>query len=486
MSQPKKRRVPLWKKAALTALLTTALIPAGTVSAGAGADRLGEVLELLSTAHVSGVTEEALSNEAIKAMVESLKDPYTQYMSKEEWAGFLGGLGRQFVGIGVQITKSEEGIYIEQVFTGTPAAGAELMRNDIIVKVNDAEVTDQTTTNDLVQLIMGEENTDVTITVRRDNALITKTMKRKAVSLPVVESSYLDGGVGYVKVHTFSDDSAQLFAAKLAEIKQKSDFHALVVDLRGNPGGLLSAARSIASNFVKEGVLIHTKTRTGTDEPVMIAGGSTLNVPVYVLVNENSASASEVLAGALQDYGAAVIIGTQSYGKGSVQNVFSLSDGSVLKVTVEEYLTPKGNPVNKVGITPDVKAEGDLNQLLSALHLAGVKNLQVSKDRSVLTVNGMQVNDRLPVLEQDGRLWVHSRVLAAMVGAKLEWLPEVSGVQLTTEGAAEKPVFSLENGKAMQAGDYLFLDAAAFAKQYPQLQVSGDATKLELIAAAGN
>jgi carboxyl-terminal processing protease len=486
MKHPEKLpRFPIWKKIALTAVLTAAVAPAWTASASEASDRMQQVLNLLSTTHVSGVSEEALSDSAIKAMVDSLNDPYTQYMSKKEWSQFEGSLSRSYVGVGIMIGKTDDGIFIEQVFKGAPALEAGLERNDKIVNVNDKDVTGYTT-DQLVNLIVGEENTNVTITVLRGDQHITKTMPRRAVSLPVVESSYLDGGVGYVKIHSFSDNSDELFSDSLAAMKAKGDFKSLVVDLRDNPGGLLESAAYIASEFVKDNVLIHTKTRAGTDEPVKIVGGNTLDLPVYVLVNENSASASEVLAGALQDYGVAVIAGTKTYGKGSVQNVYPLTDGSKLKVTIEEYLTPKGHPVNKIGITPDVALEGDMNQLLSVLHMAGAKELTVTKERSLVTVNGTQVSDPLPVFEEDGRLWIHSRVLAAMVGAELEWQPEVQGVELTVKGSTAKPVFDLTSGTARRAGDLLFIDAAEFAKAYDGFTVEGNAVNLKLKSVLGN
>lgn len=485
MNTRKPPRFPMWKKIALTAMLTAAVAPAWTAFAGASSDRMQEVLNLLSTQHVSGTSEEVLSDTAIKAMVDSLNDPYTVFMDKKEWSQFQGNLSRSYVGVGIGISKADDGIYIDQVFQGAPAMEAGLMPNDKIIKVNDTEIVDQTT-DQLVSLILGEENTNVSITVLRNGGQLTKTMPRRAVSLPIVNSGYLNGGVGYIRVHTFSDDADELFIKSLTDMKAKGDFHSLVIDLRDNPGGLLQSAGLIASQFIKDNILIHTKTRTGTDDPVKISGGTTINVPVYVLVNENSASASEVLSGALQDYGVAVIAGTKTYGKGSVQNVFPLSDGSVLKVTIEEYMTPKGHPVNKIGITPDVQLEGSMNQLLSVLRLAGVKDFRITKERSTVKVNGMAVDDILPAIEEDGHLWIHSRVLADMVGADLKWLPDVQGVELDSKTGADKPVFSPSDGTAKLSGDFLFIDAAAFAKAYPQFCFTGNTDNLELRSGTEN
>jgi carboxyl-terminal processing protease len=477
-----KSRLPVWKKIGLSAVVATLALPAWSAYASVSSDRMQQVLEILSTSHVSGASEEALSDAAIQAMVQSLNDPYTEFMDKKQWSQFEGSLARNYVGVGILISHTMEGVYIEQVFNNSSAEAAGLRVDDIIVKVNDTEITADNA-KDVVTFITGEENSNVTITVLRGGERLALTMPRKAVSLPVVDSAYLDGGVGYLRVFSFSDNSDEQFTEILDGFRTKSDFRSLVIDLRDNPGGLLESAGYMASNFIKDKILIHTKTRNGTDNPVNIVGGTTLSQPVYVLVNENSASASEILAGALQDYKVAVIAGTNTYGKGSVQNIYSLSEGSKLKVTIEEYLTPLGHPVNKVGIKPDLELEGSMNQLLHVLRLAGVQNFNVEKKRSVVTVNGMKVEDSLPAVEENGKLWVHSRVLAALAGAELKWVPESQGVELSVKGQA--PVL-MAGSEAKMAGDYLLLDAAAFAQSFPGVKLEGTLDHLVLSSAAVN
>ncbi len=478
----RKSRLPVWKKIGLSAVVATLALPAWSAYASVSSDRMQQVLEILSTSHVSGASEESLSDAAIQAMVEALNDPYTEFMDKKQWSQFEGSLARNYVGVGILISHTMEGVYIEQVFKNSSAEAAGLRTDDIIVKVNDTEITADNA-KDVVTYITGEENSNVTITVLRGGERLALTMPRKAVSLPVVDSAYLDGGVGYLRVFSFSDNSDEQFTEILDGFRAKSDFRSLVIDLRDNPGGLLESAGYMASNFIKDKILIHTKTRNGTDNPVNIVGGTTLSQPVYVLVNENSASASEILAGALQDYKVAVIAGTNTYGKGSVQNIYSLSEGSKLKVTIEEYLTPLGHPVNKVGIKPDLELEGGMNQLLHVLRLAGVQNFKVEKKRSVVTVNGMKVEDSLPAVEEDGKLWVHSRVLAALAGAELKWVPESQGVELSVKGQA--PVL-MAGSEAKMAGDYLLLDAAAFARSFPGVKLEGTLDQLVLSSATVN
>lgn len=223
---------------------------------------------------------------------------------------------------------------------------------------------------------MGEPGTEVKLQIVRDGATSELTVKRERIQVPVVIANRFQG-VGYVRILSFSSDADEMTALFLDGLQAPGELKSLVVDLRDNPGGLLETAQQLARLFVKEGTLIHTKNRNNTDEPVTFSGGETQPFPVYFLVNGNSASASEVLTGALQDYKAITVIGTKTYGKGSVQEVVPLQSGGALKVTVEEYLTPKLRKVNGVGLEPDVKVEGgEVPELLTALRTAGLNRLR--------------------------------------------------------------------------------------------------------------
>jgi carboxyl-terminal processing protease len=482
--QPGHNRLPVWKRLALSAVVAAVMLPAAPVMASSSSDRMDQVLEILSGQHVSGVAEDKLSEAAIRAMVEAVGDPYTVYMSKEEWTGFQSQLSRNYSGIGVSIGQDGKGLFIGDVFTGSPAAKAGLQAGDYIVRADGHDLTSASPT-DAARFIQGEANTEVALEVLRSGQTLSMKVVRQPIQLPVLESTMLDGGVGYVKLYSFSADADEQFAAALQKLKGNPEFRSLVLDLRDNPGGLLDSAARIAAKFIPNGAVIHTKDRSGKDEPVEIQSGERLDKPVYVLVNGKSASCSEVLAGALQDYGAAVIVGTQTFGKGSVQQVYPFQDGASLKVTIEEYYTPKGHPVNKVGIKPDWELEGSLNQLLSVLGKAGVTGFQLEKNRSALTLNGIKISDGLPAFEADSRIWIHSRVLAAMVGAETVWNPETQSVDIRSAGKTDAASFSEELGNARYEEDMMFIDAAAFGAAFPTFTLKGDFEQLELQAGQG-
>ncbi|WP_438445744.1 S41 family peptidase [Gorillibacterium sp. sgz5001074] len=487
--QQPDNRVPFWKKgtaaAALMAVLVAATaLPVYAADSGETAEKKEQVLKLLTGLHVSGITEDQLAKDSIKSMVESVKDPYTVYMSPEDYAGFQSQLARNYIGIGVTIGTDANGIYIADTFKGSPAEEAELAVGDYILAADGHDLSGKTT-SDAASFIMGKADTKVELKIRRSGEERTVTVTRREIQLPVLESHLFGGGVGYMKLYSFSSDSDELFEAQLEALKGMPGFHALVLDLRDNPGGVLDSAARIAANFIPKGTVIHTKDRAGTDEPIEILSGEKQSVPVYVLVNENSASASEVLAGALQDHGAAQVAGTRTYGKGSVQQLFAFADGSSLKLTVEEYFTPNWHPVNKVGIQPDLQLNGDLNQLFTVLRKAGVSEFRLDKTRSSISVNGVKVDDGLPAFEENGHVYIHSRVLGAMIGAETLWRPESFTVEIKNASAAAGAQFSEALGNAKMDHDLMYLDAEAFEQFFPTFTAAGTLDKLELTAGQG-
>ncbi|AFC29991.1 carboxyl-terminal protease [Paenibacillus mucilaginosus 3016] len=420
----RKKSMNMWRRSAAAVLSMTLLLPAaqplqaaGTESSGAS--RVQEVMELLQKKHVSAPSADALSDAAVKAMVESLEDPYTQYFTPEELQQFEDAVENQYVGIGVRIGLEPEGVYIADVFEGSPAKEAGLAPGDLIVTVGGTSVAGKKT-GEVAELIAGEPGTTVVVGVVRGSETKEFTVSRKKVQIPTVVSRVFPSKVGYLEIASFSSDADELLEKELAELKSQG-IRSLILDLRDNPGGLLESAKGMIRQFVKEGTLIHTLDSSRVDKPVEFSGGTTQPFPLYVLVNENSASASEVLTGALQDYGAAKVIGAHTYGKGSVQSVYELEGGGALKVTIEEYLTPKNRKVNHVGLDPDVAVEGYLAQLLTALRLAGEKEPVLTADPRITTVGGVMVQDTLDVVREGGQTYVPARALAAYLGGTVQW-----------------------------------------------------------------
>jgi carboxyl-terminal processing protease len=436
-----------------------------------------EVFKLLQDNHVSSTSPGKLNDDAIKGMIAGLNDPYTVYFTPQEWAGFESSLEQNYVGIGVRLNTDAQGVYITEIFVGSPAEGAGIKVGDYITGV-DGKTMKNVPVDKLIDSVLGEEGSNVTITITRNKKELNLTMPRKRINLPVVTSKQFTDGTGYIQLTSFSSDADELFAKELKQL-QNSHIHSLIIDLRDNGGGLLDTAANIAKLFIKDGILIHTNDRNHIDSPIELKGGASVDFPVYVLVNENSASASEVLTGALQDYKIATVIGTQSYGKGSVQSIFPLSNGGYLKVTIEEYLTSLNHKVNKVGIKPDIEAIGSIPQLITALKTAGVQGIKLTQDKNELAIN-QQVfgGEYFSTKTVHNKIYVPSRILAAMIQGKLTWNATTKAVQVSA--ANKSAVFPAAAPGTLVADGITYFQLASFSQKFPQLQWTSEKDLLTL------
>jgi carboxyl-terminal processing protease len=408
-----------WTAAACLATVMLIGVPLAAVAEQDLSATKQEIVQLIVNYHVSGVDEDDLDLHSIDTIITSLQDPYTQYFSTEEWEAFMNSLENNYTGIGVRIGQDDYGVYVDEVFPSTPAAKAGLFSGDYIVEVEGKSAAGKTTT-ELVNEITGIEGTNVTLTVEREKQRIEFTITRQAIHISAITSRYMNPGIGYIRISSFSSDADELFSEEVDALLEEG-MNTLILDLRDNPGGLLDTAGNMASKILGKGNLIHTRDRSQTETPYPIRDNQPLNVPILVLVNEQSASASEVLAGALQDYQAATLIGLNTYGKGSVQSLYELTDGSVLKLTVQEYLTPLKHPVNKVGLKPDVEVYGGASQLITALQQAAELDLQLEMNSRGITINGVSFTDSFKVLRENGLTYVPSRILAAMIEGDVNW-----------------------------------------------------------------
>lgn len=305
-------------------------------------------------------------NGALKGMFANLGDPYTSYYPKEEYEKLLENLDGRYKGIGVTVSASKEGmIKVVQVFENSPAKEAGMKAGDFIKSVEGTDF-DATELEEAVALIRGKEGTKVKIEVIRtsedkpEGEEIPMLVERRDVTVDTVYSETLDIGgtkIGYLRLSAFDDITWDDFKDKYSKLKNE-DIEGLVLDLRNNPGGSLDVCLNIADTFLDEGVIVTTEDKNGN----VITEKSDSNmddIPMTVLINENSASASEILAGALKDRGRAKIIGTKSFGKGIVQKLFPLENGAGAKITISEYKTPNGEKINKVGVKPDIEIAND-------------------------------------------------------------------------------------------------------------------------------
>lgn len=299
--------------------------------------------------------------EAVKEMLKKLNDPYTRFMNPEEFKSMQIDTSGELTGVGIQITKDEQtqNIVVISPIEDTPAAKAGIISKDIIRKV-DGKKTEGMELNDVVSLIRGKPGTQVTLTIERNGNVKDYVLTRAKIEIhPVrarIDNTPHLGKIAYIRLVQFSGNAAQEMKDAIAKA-EKENVSGYILDLRSNPGGLLYSSVEIARMFINEGKIVSTVDRVG-EVDVHNANGSILtNKPIVVLVDGGSASASEILSGALQDYNRAIIVGTQTFGKGLVQSVRGLGDGSGLAVTIAKYLTPKGRDINKEGITPDIVYE---------------------------------------------------------------------------------------------------------------------------------
>lgn len=302
---------------------------------------------------------------ASRGVVAALGDPYSVYMNNKEWQEFQIRTSGHYSGIGVTIGVRDGRVVISQPMKGTPAEEAGLKANDVILKVDGKSVS---TTDEAALLIRGPAGTTVTLTLLRDGKMFDVSVVRREITVPAVNYSMVEKDIGYIELFSFNEQAYVQTARAVSDLKAQGA-KAIILDLRNNGGGYLDQCRAIAELFVPEGPLVTLQQRSGPSQTFTTRGPG-LGLPLFVLVNEGTASASEILAGAIQDRGAGILIGVTTFGKGLVQGAFNLRDGSVVKLTTAEYLTPKGRAINGSGLEPDVKVEGDSQQMAKALELA--------------------------------------------------------------------------------------------------------------------
>ncbi|MFC0214728.1 S41 family peptidase [Paenibacillus chartarius] len=478
-----RRRSRIWLTAALAIALTGSLAPAAVSAEEESADQKldrSAVLQLLSELHVSGTPRSALEGLSVPDMLELLKDPYTDYFTSEELSQFTDSLEQNYVGIGAVVGVDDVGVYIDRLIPGSPAESAGLQRDDYITAVDGNPVEGADTTGEVVKQILGPEGTKVSVTVKRGDVTKEFSLTRQKIQLPPVNAELFQPEVGYIQVTEFSSDAGTKFAAKLDELL-KQGAKSFIIDVRDNPGGLLSSAKTIVEQFVDSGVLIHTKDRNGVDEPVTLQGRK-LAVPVTILVNERSASASEVITGALRDYQIAAVVGTKTFGKGSVQQIYNLPSGGALKVTVQEYLTPKMTKVNHIGITPDIVVEGETAQLLAALRKAGLSELSIKDDKHRMFVNGVDIGDDMQVIREQGHVYAPTRTVTSLLAGTVTWNGETRSVDIAAGGKTGQ--YSESSHQLVLRDGSSFIDLESLRSTFSELSYTDTNGTLTLSAKA--
>jgi carboxyl-terminal processing protease len=320
-------------------------------------DKLLGLKEYVKKNYVDGVEDDILMEGAMKGVFEALKDPYSVYLTASEFKALTDATSGIFGGIGVIVTKNEEGyVTVVAPIENTPGEKAGIKTNDKIIKVNDKDIVGMEL-DKAVELMKGEPGTEVVLTIMRDKVDKPLNMKiiRGIINQKAVYSRILDNNIGYIRISSFDEDADQDFKKALGELRSKK-MKGLVLDLRQNPGGYVDTCLEIADELLDEGMVVYTED-INKERKVYNSKGGGLEVPLVILVDEGSASASEILSGAVKDRKAGLLIGKKTFGKGLVQTVEGLKDGSGIKLTTQKYYTPNGISINKIGIEPDIEVK---------------------------------------------------------------------------------------------------------------------------------
>ena len=342
------------------------VIPKETYEAYKKYNKMIALEELVKDDFYQEASDDKLVDGAIKGMFSGLDDPYSQYYTKTEFEKLKEQTSGSFVGIGVYIspTSDDDHITIFAPIEGSPAEKSGIKAGDKILKV-DGKVVSAKNSDEAITMIKGKKGTEVELTIKRGEQILDVKVKRDEIVSKTVEGKVLDNNIGYIKITSFSEHTNKEFENTLNTLKE-SNIKGLVIDLRDNPGGLLNVCKDIADSLIGEGTIVYTKDNKGNTE-YLKSDKEKLGLPIAVLTNEGSASASEILTGAIIDNKVGISVGTTTFGKGLVQSVRELKDGTGYKLTTAQYFTPSGEYINGKGINPTIEEKDEEKQLDVAL-----------------------------------------------------------------------------------------------------------------------
>lgn len=319
--------------------------------------KVADIYNMIDQVYLGEVDDEELTEYMCAGLVAGLGDKYSTYYTQEQFEKIMQSANGHYSGIGVGIIKDEnENIVIDSCYENTPAEKAGIQAGDILLKVGDTEV-DGLSNSEVVSMIQQtKEGESISLTLQRDNEPYTVDVTIEEVESISASGNMLENQIGYIRISEFTGVTAQQFGDAYQKLKDEK-MEKLIIDLRSNPGGLVSGVCDTLRQILPEGLIVYTEDKYGNRKEQTCEGDSPIDIPLVVLVNSSSASASEIFAGAVQDYEVGTIVGTVTYGKGVVQDTYELRNGGAVKLTVSHYFTPKGNNINGKGITPDVEAE---------------------------------------------------------------------------------------------------------------------------------
>ncbi len=403
-----------------------------------GPDTFVEVFNYIEDIHIDSPDPATLYRGAIEGLIDTLDDPYTEYLSPGDFEEYTRYLDSTYVGVGIELLPGEGYPRVLDAIDNTPAKRAGIKSGDLLIEVDGADVYNEPL-DMVVQKVRGPEGTTVKLTIRREGREdFVLDLVRSSINTPTVYKETFEGGTGYLRVLNFSSGTANEFRNALTELVQEGA-ERLILDLRNNPGGYLQAAVQIAGNFLKPGELVVStvdrkgeRTEYRTEETPVFKGRH-----VVVLVDEYSASSAEILAGALQDHGAAVLLGGRTFGKGTVQGVIPLDSGGALKITQARYHTPKDRIIDGQGLAPDVQV------LTPGLHIAAARRYLEQPEKVTLSfelnspeafVNGESVALLHPVLQRSGEIYLPLRFVLESCGWRVDWQYRDGSIKISGSG----------------------------------------------------
>ncbi|MBO8164084.1 MAG: S41 family peptidase [Brevibacillus sp.] len=369
-----------------------------------------------------GLSWNELHHWAINGMVETLNDPHTLFLTAEQLRLFQDDLENETVGFGLLLRVTDDYLLIKDVIADSPAEAAGIEPGDYLFAVDGKKAAgDQgNVPNDLY----GEPGSTAVLTVYKpkQKQMLDITLMRAFLAIPEVNAARFSGDIGYIHISTFGSEAGYQFRDELDRISIGAPLKGLLIDLRDNGGGYLHSARDVASQLMEEGLLMYSVNRNGVKVETWVRNGRPVPYPVRILVNEGTASAAELLAGALRDHEIAVLLGNMTYGKGSAQQIIPLEDGDALKITLEEYYTPKRTVINQVGLKPDIAVEDDVAQVVEGLLSLGVKRIELRETAGEeVRINGVSFPLYAPLFQFTGEaeratLFIRGSVLSSLTG----------------------------------------------------------------------
>lgn len=436
-------------------------------------ETVDEVFQLIQNLHLSAPSEEALAMAALEGITRSLNDPYTRYITDGEMNRMIGLLSGKPYDPGFSVIVLEDKVYVSDVYPGSPAEKAGIKQGDRIKQVEGNEVSADNVYTLFHQSMEGKQEGDtIGFGTERNGTASLISVTLEAYDVPLVQSTVI-GKTGYIRLLQFTLESAAEFEEQLKAL-QRQGIHSLIFDIRDNPGGMLDAMQQVAGLFIGKDVIAYSKDSDGRESVIRGTKEKIWDSDknVYLLVNEHSASCSDLLAAAMKDQNEAILVGTTTYGKGISQLYLPiLGSSGMLAVTTTEYLSPDKHVIHNKGVEPDYEADGPLVSLIQALRMSGETGMSLSLHDYGLYLNDLRLLDDPQLHKSKGEYYVPARTLAALAGGSLSWNEAKGGIDVTV--SKQTNTFGKDEGFLIINGTG-FLNLRMFSKAFPSVSYEAD------------